>query len=291
MGVWPSRWSQASPITGIRLPTWSESAVGSKPAYAVMGPARSRSASPGVASCTKPRPASSSRRSVIGANRTRWKGASQPASLSVWPAGSVPDFRFPPVPAAISWLEPWPCWRSVLPSSSRHTPGHARATVARPSASSAVTIRTRPPRSMPPMGGSSPIWASSAARSYRFGRCRPTSWRRSSPPKTSGSTSITASIGCAWPAPSRTTSSSSGWPKGSRPSPCSSPGISGPRTSAAATSRSSASCARPRSRGKSKPSTPRTRFSSCISTRSTWATARTESRPPRNGTSANRFAT
>ena len=31
IGVWPRRWSQASPITGTRLPTWSESAVGSKP--------------------------------------------------------------------------------------------------------------------------------------------------------------------------------------------------------------------------------------------------------------------
>ncbi len=38
-------------------------------------------------------------------------------------------------------------------------------------------------------------------------------------------------------------------------------------------------------------STPRTRSSSSTSTRSTWATGPTASRPPRSGTSANRYAT
>src|SRR6476469_5124128 len=46
-----------------------------------MGPWRSRAASPGVCSCTKPRAVNNSRRSVIGAYRTRWKRAPQPASL------------------------------------------------------------------------------------------------------------------------------------------------------------------------------------------------------------------
>ena len=46
-----------------------------------------------MASWTKPRAVRRSRRSVIGANRTRWKRASQPASLPPWPAGSTPASR------------------------------------------------------------------------------------------------------------------------------------------------------------------------------------------------------
>ena len=42
-------------MTGTRLPTWSESAVGSNPSTPVIGPGRQRSGSPGVASWTKPR--------------------------------------------------------------------------------------------------------------------------------------------------------------------------------------------------------------------------------------------
>ena len=64
IGVWPKRWSQASAITGTRFPTWSESAVGSNPTYPVIGPARRRSASPGVASCTRSRAASVESRSA-----------------------------------------------------------------------------------------------------------------------------------------------------------------------------------------------------------------------------------
>src|SRR5262245_5818129 len=81
IGVWPKRWSQASPMTGTRLPTWSESAVGSNPMYAVTGPAARRASRPGVASCRKPRASSVDSRSVIAANRIRWNHASQPASL------------------------------------------------------------------------------------------------------------------------------------------------------------------------------------------------------------------
>ena len=63
-------------------------------------------------------------------------------------------------------------------------------------------------------------------------------------------------------APSRTTCSRCAWRKGSPPSRCSSPAISGPRTSAGATSRCAGSCARRRWRGRSRSATPRTRSSS-----------------------------
>ena len=147
----------------------------------------------------KPRASSSSRTSVIGANRTRWKGASQPASLPPWPAGSnslACAFHFLPAPAATFWSASSRFWRSASRSSSRPTIGPVPATAAPPSASWAATIPIRPPRSTPPTAGSSPISVSSGGRSSRSRRCRPTCGRPSSPPRTSASTSTTASTGC-----------------------------------------------------------------------------------------------
>ena len=88
-------------------------------------------------------------------------------------------------------------------------------------------------------------------------RCRRWSRRRSSRPRTSASTSTTASTGSACSARSRPTSSRCGSPRASRPSRCSWRGTSGPRTSAAATSRSAGSSARPRSPARSRSKYPK----------------------------------
>src|ERR1043166_8702579 len=77
----PSRCSHASSITGSRLPTWSESAVGSKPTYPVIGPVPSRSASAGVASWIRPRSVRTARGGGIGGNG---RGGREQRQRSTW---------------------------------------------------------------------------------------------------------------------------------------------------------------------------------------------------------------
>src|SRR6476661_8680649 len=124
-----------------------------------MGPWRRRAARPGVASCTNPRAVNSSRRSVIGAYRTRWKHAPQPASLGAWPAcnsASCSAFgtRRALAVSCSSRSSPWS--PSDSPCSRRSGPAPAPGTVVPPSPSSAATIPTRHPRCTRPMAGSSP---------------------------------------------------------------------------------------------------------------------------------------
>ena len=151
-----------------------------------------------------------------------------------------------------------------------------------PSPSSAATTPTRPPRSTPRTGGSSPTSASSAAPWCRSARCRRTSRRRSSRPKTSASTSTTGSTGYRVFGAIKNNLFKFRGGRGvldhhhaARAEPLARGHQPARQDRSAA---SSARRSRPRDRGAS---TPRTRSSSSTSTRSTWATAPTASRPPR----------